>query len=165
MEHSLCVFSSGTTHENFPFVFAIQVQQDIAGHESFFKCFCSGQTCFFVNSEQAFYRSVLDIVGSQDGEFGSYTDAVVGTQCRSVGTQPVTVDDCFDRIVVEVVDCSVVFFTNHIHMRLQDNDRQVFISGRCRFRHQDISGCIFFQDDFILFSERFQILDHFAFLL
>ena len=79
MEHGLCIFSSGAAHKDFAFVFAVEVQQDISGHETFFKSFSSGQASFFVNSEQTFDRSVFDIVGSQDSQFGGNTDTIVGS--------------------------------------------------------------------------------------
>ena len=153
MEHRLRIFTTCASHKDFTFVFAIEVQQDIACHESFFECFGSGQSGFFVYGEKAFDRSVLDIVGCEDSQFGSYTDAIVGTQSRTVGTKPVPVDDCFDRIIVEVMYGSIILFADHIHMGLQNDCRQVFLTGSSRFRHQDVACGIFFDSYFILFRE------------
>ena len=116
MEDRLRVFPSGTTHKDFTFILTVEVQQDVTCHKAFFEGFCSGQPGFFVNREETFDRTVFDIVGSKDGKLGSDTDAIVGSQRRPVGTQPIAVDDCFDRIVVEIVGGSVIFFAYHIHV-------------------------------------------------
>ena len=68
--------------------------------------------------EKAFDRSVLDIIGREDRQFGGYTDAIVGTQSRTVGAKPVSVDDCFDRIVVEIMCGSIILFADHVHVGL-----------------------------------------------
>ena len=153
MEHRLRIFAACASHKDFTFVFAVEVQQDIACHESFFECSGSGQPGFFIYGEKAFDRSVLDIIGREDRQFGGYTDAIVGTQSRTVGAKPVSVDDCFDRIVVEIMCGSIILFADHVHVGLQNDCRQVFFAGSSRFRHQDVAYGIFFDCYFILLGE------------
>ena len=84
---------------------------------------------FFIYGEKAFDRSVLDIIGREDSQFGGYTDAIVGTQSRTVGAKPVSVDDCFDRIMVEIMCGSIILFADHVHVGLQNDCRRFSLPG------------------------------------
>ncbi len=136
--------TAGTTNENFPFIFRVEIQQNRTGHKSRFKGKCTGQPGFFVHSYQAFERSVLNFIGSQHSQLCGNADSAVGAQCCSVGFHPAVNNHRFNGIVVKIKNFIAVFFTNHIHVGLQNNHRQVFLAGICRFGYQNIAGLVGF---------------------
>ena len=110
------VYSSCATDEKFPFIFRIEIQQDITVHETFFQGKCTGQPRLFVYCEQAFQRTVLDGIICQNSEFCGYSDSVIGSECRAFGFHPFTINFCFDRIDKKIVFHVIILFADHIHV-------------------------------------------------
>ena len=87
---------------------------------------------------------MLDVVASQDSQFDSTSDTVVGTQCGSLGCQPLAVNICLDGILVEVELYIHQFIAYHIHVALQDYRLAVLhtLGGRLTYNH--IAGFVYF---------------------
>ena len=102
--------------EDFPFIFRIEVQKNITAHKAFLQGESSGKPRFFVYGKQTFQRTMFDAVVSQDGQFGGYTDTVVGSESSTFGLQPFAVDFCFDGVGEEVMLNVIVLFAHHVDM-------------------------------------------------
>ena len=63
---------------------------------------------------------MFDVVGSQQRQFHSTSNTIVGTQRRTLSCQPFTVDIRLDGVIVEVNLVVHQFVAHHIHVALQD---------------------------------------------
>ena len=151
------VYSSRTADEEFAFVFRVEVQQDVAVHKSFFQGKGTGQSCLFVDGEQTLQRAVLNGIVCQDGQFGSYTDTVVGSQSRSLSFQPFAVDDGLDGVGHEIVLYVIVLFADHVDVRLQHHGFAVFHAGSGSFFYQDVAHFIRVGFQLMFLAELLQI--------
>ena len=158
------VHAAGTADEEFAFVFGVEVQQDVAVHESFFQRKGSGQSRFFVDGEQAFQRTVLNGVVGQNSQFGGYADAVIGSQCCAFGFQPFPVHFRLNGIVHEVVLHVVVLFADHVDMRLQDNGLAVFHTRSGRLTNNNIADLVDKRLQSKFFAEVHQKFGHFFYM-
>ena len=59
---------------------------------------------------------MFNAVVSQNSQFGSYTDTVVGSEGSAFGFQPFTVNFRFDGIGEEVMLNVIVLFAHHVDM-------------------------------------------------
>ena len=121
VERRLRVLAAGAADEDLAFVLAIEVQEDAARHKALLESLGTSQARLLIDRKEAFDGAMLDIVRSKDGQLGGDADTVVGTEGRTVGAEPITLDDGFDGVVVEVVLGSVVFLADHVHVRLEDD--------------------------------------------
>ena len=110
------VNASGTADKDFPFIFRIEVQKNITAHKAFLQGESSGKPRFFVYCKQTFQRTMFNAVVSQNSQFGSYTDTVVGSEGSAFGFQPFTVYFRFDGIGEEVMLNVIVLFAHHVDM-------------------------------------------------
>ena len=159
------VNTSGTSDKDFPFIFRIEVQKDVTAHKTFLQGKSSGQSGFFVYGKQAFQRTVLNAVVSQDSQLGSYTDTVVGSEGCAFGFQPFTVNFRFDGIGEEVVLNIVILFAHHVDMRLQNDGLKIFFSRSSGLFNQYIAGFVHLGFQIMFCSECLQVGNHFLFLL
>ena len=107
VEFSRSCRSPGTTYEQLPFVFRVQVQQNITGHETGLHPESTAQTCFFVTGKHTFYRAVGNIRSVQQG-----------TQRRPVRTQPISINQRTNRVFFKIELHLTVLLANHIHVAL-----------------------------------------------
>ena len=71
------VLSAGTSDEDLPFVFAVEVEEDLSAKEPLLHCKCTRHARLLVYSDEALDGSVRDVVRSQHGQRCCYADAVV----------------------------------------------------------------------------------------
>ena len=165
---------TGTSDEEFTFIFRIKVDQNIPAHETILQSEGTGQSGFFVYGKQAFYRTMCDILRVEYGQFGSDTDTVVGSQCCPLSFQPLPVYIGADRVCIEIMFGCLVLFTHHIHVRLQYDLLQIFFPRSCRFHDQQVPCLVglilqttFLSEpnekgsDFLLLLRRTRNLTHF----
>ena len=95
--------ATGTTDIDLTLLFSVEVDQDVTGEELLPKRVSTCQAGLFIDREKSFNLAVSNVVGSQKCQLCGNTNAVVGSQCGAVSLDPVTVDDGFDGIVVEIV--------------------------------------------------------------
>ena len=96
---------------------------------------------FLVLGNQGFQWTVLQVLGLQDSHDGSHTQAVVGTQRRTPGLYPITIDEGFDRVPGEIVHGIIVLLRHHVHVGLQDNALPV-LHTRCGRLADDDVACL-----------------------
>jgi len=118
VEFSRSCRSPGTTYEQLPFVFRVQVQQNITGHETGLHPESTAQTCFFVTGKHTFYRAVGNIRSVQQGQLHRHAYPVVGTQRRPVRTQPISINQRTNRVFFKIELHLTVLLANHIHVAL-----------------------------------------------
>ena len=157
--------TSGTTDEQLALVFRVEVNQNVAIHETFLQGESSRQAGFLVHGEQTFNRTMLDVIGSKYGKLRGDTDAVVRTEGRSFRFQPFSVDDGLNRVVQEIVLHITVLLAHHVDVRLEDDGLQVFLSRSGGFLDEDVSRLILFRFQSLLLSEIEQVGDNLLFLL
>ena len=149
------IYTSCTADEELAFILGIEVQQNVSVHEAFFQGEGTGQSGLLIHGEEAFDRTVLDAVVGKDSQFGGYTDAIVGSQGRTFGFQPFTVNFGFDRVGQEVVLHVVVLFTYHVDVRLKYDSLAVFHTRSGGFLYQHVSGFVHLRFQLMFFSECF----------
>ena len=162
---SCCIGTTGTTDEQFAFIFRVKINQDMTVHESFFQSKSTCQTSFFINRKETFQRTMLNIISRQDSQLSRHTDTIVSTQSCTLCLQPFTVDISFNRVIQEIMVRVAVLFTNHINMRLENHGLQVFQSRSSRFFDQNITSFILFSFQALLFSKVHQVSNNLLFLL
>lgn len=85
----------------------------------------TGELGLLVAGENAFYRTVLNVVGIEDSELYGIADTVVGTEGSALGVHPLSVDISLDGILGEVEVDIDELIADHIHVALEDNGRLV----------------------------------------
>ena len=159
------VNASGTADKDFPFIFRIEVQKNITAHKAFLQGESSGKPRFFVYCKQTFQRTMFNAVVSQNSQFGSYTDTVVGSEGSAFGFQPFTVNFRFDGIGEEVMLNVIVLFAHHVDVRLQHYGLKIFFSRSSGFFNQYVAGFVHLSFQVMFCSECLQVGNHFLFLL
>ena len=139
-----CINTARTTDVKFTFVFRVEIKQNFSAHKAFFQGESTGQSCLFIYSEQTFDRTVFNTVVSQNGQFGRYSDAVVGSQGCSFGFHPLSVNLRFDGIGQEVMVRIIILFAHHVYVRLQNHCLQIFFTRCCRFFDKHVAGFVYF---------------------
>ena len=95
----------------------------------------SVHTRLFGGGEERLYFAVRSRFVLEYGQYRCRTDAVVGTECRTVCRNPFAVDVGVYRIFLEVENLVPVLLGHHIEVGLQDNALAVLHSGRCGFAY------------------------------
>ena len=110
------VNAAGTSDKDFSFVLRVKVEKNITAHKTLLQGESSGKPRFFVYGKQTFQRTMFNAVVSQNGQFGGYTDTVVGSKSGAFGFQPFTVNFRFDGVGEEVMLNIIVLFAHHVDM-------------------------------------------------
>ena len=119
---------------------------------------------FFYGGEKDLQRRVLHRFRVQDGHYHCHSGAVVRTQGRVPGTYPVPVYIELQPVALEVKVKALVFFADHVHVRLQHDLRPVFIAGRGRHLTGQIPGFVLPHSVSALFCEALQIVAYLLFV-
>ncbi len=121
---------------------------------------CTGQACLLVTGEDTLDRTVLDVIGSEDGKLDGAADAVVGTQGRALGLEPFTIHVGLDGILVEVEIHIHQFVAHHIHVALQDDGLCVLVSWCGCLADQHISSLVNQSLKVMALAKFLQVLNH-----
>ena len=105
------------------------------------------------------------ILVSQYCQLSSYTDTIVGSQCRTFRLQPFTVYISFYRIFFKIMYCIAILLTHHIHVWLQNYFLQIFLTREGSFSDQNISCLIHLIFQTMRYRKVYQISSDFFFLL
>ena len=108
---------------------------------------------------------MLDVVALQQRQFHRTADTIVGTQCGTFGSQPLTINVGLDGVVVKVNLIVHQFVTHHIHVALQDNGLTVLHTWRGRFTDNDIARLVNIGCQSVALAPLFQVGNHFLFTL
>ena len=157
--------SACTSDEDFALVLAIEIEQDIAVHESALKGKGAGEARLLVHGEEALQGAMLDGGGGQYGQGCSHTDAVVGSQGGAACTQPFAIDVGLDGVGVEVVADVLVLLAHHVDVRLQDYGLMPLHAGGGGFLDEHVSGCIHEGLQLVLLAESTQVGNNLLLLL
>ncbi len=137
------IYAAGTADIQFIIFFGVQIHKDFALQLTGFQPQSSGHSGFFVNGEQGFQSGMSNIFRCQHRHDCGNAYSVIGAQCGAVGFDPVTVDEHFYSLGIEIKIGIVVFLANHIQVRLHDNGFAVFHSPCCGLADDDIAGFIY----------------------
>ena len=88
----------------------------------------TGEAGFFVNSEEAFERAMLQGVVGKDSHGGGNADAIVGTKGGTVADEPTVFDVGLDGLGKKIEFFIAVFFANHVHVGLEAHAGGIFIA-------------------------------------
>ena len=103
---------------------------------------------------------MLDIIGSEDGEFNSATDTIISTEGGTLCLQPFTIYVGLDGILMEVELYIHQFVANHIHVALEDDSISVLISRSCSLANQNVSCFIDQSLKLVTFAKFLQVFYH-----
>ncbi|MPM42547.1 hypothetical protein SDC9_89213 [bioreactor metagenome] len=131
--------SAGATNIHFAFVFAVEVDQDIAFQHIAFKSESTGHSGFLVNGHQCLDRAVFDGFRSQYSHGCGNTHSIVSAECGAVSSNPFTIDICLDGIFFKIKILVAVFLRNHVEVTLQHNALAVFHTRGCRLADDHIA--------------------------
>ena len=120
----------------------VKVQEDIAVQLALRKTVGTKHACLFVSGDKCFYRTVLQILSFHDCHDGSHAETVVASEGSMISTNPVAIDDGFDRVVFKVVIALRCFLRNHVHVSLEDNALAVLHTRSGRLAHYDVARSI-----------------------
>ena len=134
--------TTGATHVNLTFFFRVGVDQDFALQPVWLQTKCTGHSAFFIDSQQHFQWTVLQIRRCDHRQRRSHTDTVVRAQCSALGFYPLTINIRTDRITGEVMLSVVVLLRHHVQMRLQHHRFTVFHAWRCWLTDQNVADLI-----------------------
>ena len=108
---------------------------------------------------------MLNVVALQQRQFHSTADTVVGTQCSTLGSQPLTINIGLDGVIVEVNLIVYQLVTYHIHVTLKDNGLTILHSRSGRFTNDDITCLINVGSQSAALTPLFQVCNHLLFTL
>ena len=101
----------------------------------------------------------------QHGQRSRHADAVVGAERRPLGPHPFALDAGADRIPREIELDARILLADHIHMRLQDHFRPLFITRRSRLAHHHVADLVGMTFDAVLGGEPHEVFPDFLLLL
>ena len=157
------VYATCAAYKYLGVVFRVEVEENVAFNHTVAEVVGAGESCFLIYGEESFDGTVHEVFVDHNGQGGSHTDAVVGAEGGAVGTEPIAVDNSFDRLCLEV-EVLVVALAHHIHMSLHHHSRSAFAACGGRFRHSYVAYGIGADGDAVLSSEVEQELTYFLLL-
>ena len=141
LKDSSGVKSAGTSDEQLPLVFRIQINQGPACYEAGLQGLCPVQSGLFSNCEQCLYPSCTES-GGEDGELGGHAYSAVGSE-RSVRCHhPAVPYFVFYGIPAEIMVHAGVFLADHVGVALQYDCRHIFFPFGRLLHDYCIAGCI-----------------------
>ena len=158
----VCIEASGAAHVEFAFGFGVEVQQYLALEQSGFQTECTVHSGLLGGGEEGFDVAVGQRFVLKYGEYRRNAYAVIGTECRAVGRNPLAVDVCLDGVGGEVEDLVVVLLGHHVEVRLHDYALAVLHAGRRSLAYVDVAGLV---DPALQSVSRREVHDVLAYLL
>ena len=122
--------ATGTRYENLAFILGVKVDEHVARHETGLQTEGTGEACFLIHGEEAFDRTVGDVVAVEERQFHRTAYAVVCTQRGAFSLQPLTVNIGLYGVGLEIDVYIHQFVAYHVHMALQHDGGTVLIT-RC----------------------------------
>ena len=144
MEYGMCAASACTRYEYLSFIFRVEVDKPITRHKSAFHARCTSHLRFFVACENAFQRTVFDVVAFQHGQLHSHANTVVGTKGCALSLQPFAVNIALYGVLVKVELHVNQLVAHHICMALQYNNLSVFVARCSRLTYVYVVHCVYF---------------------
>ena len=142
LELGIVAYATRATDEDLALILRVKVDEDIALKKLWRESLGTGKTGLLVNGEEAVYRTVLELLVGKHRHSRGYTDTVVGTQCRTLGLEPLAIDIRLDGILLEIMVKIGALVTYHIHMALQDNGLAVLITRISRFLDEHVTHTV-----------------------
>ena len=90
---------------------------------------------------------MLHAIVSQYRQTSRGTDTIIGTQGRTAGANPLTIDVSLNGVTGKIVRGICIRLRHHVDMRLQDHTFTVFKTRRGRFFQDQVTGRIDFDID------------------
>src|SRR5574344_130650 len=100
------------------FVFAVQIDKQVAGHKVSFHAMSACKTSFFITGKHALYGTMLYIIRCEYCQLHSIAYTVVGSKGSALSLQPFTIDISLNGIFVKIEIHVHQFVTDHIHVTL-----------------------------------------------
>ena len=125
--------------EDLAIVLRVEVDELFAIEAAVLQTESASEACLLVHGKEALQSWVLQSVGSDSRQHERHTNAVIRTEGCSLSFDKIAIDIGVDRIVVKIMLGVIVLLAYHIHMRLEDNARFVFVARSSRFAHDDIA--------------------------
>ena len=136
------VDTSGTAYEYLGLIFGVEIEQIFAGNEPLFHIKSSGKAGLLIDGKQGFKSRVHQGIIGEGGQGGSHTYTVVGSERRTAGSHPFTIDISVDGVFLKIVLHIGIFLAHHIHVRLQDDTGLAFTARRGRLAHKHVTDGI-----------------------
>ena len=165
MHFSEGVDTACAADEDLTIVLGVEIDELFAIEASVLEAESTCETCLLVHRKESLQCRVLQGVGGDSCQHKRHTDTVVCAKGCALSFDEVAIDIGVDRVVVEVVHGVVVLLADHIHMRLEDNARFVFVARGSRFAHDDIACFIYGMFEVMLYGKRLEPFDNLAFAL
>ena len=86
---------------------------------------------------------MLDVVGLKNGHFHGYANAIVCTQRRAFGLEPLTVYIGLNGIFVKIEFYIFVFFAHHVLMTLKHSGLAILIAGGGWLANQYVASIVY----------------------
>ena len=164
-EGSICAYTTGTSDEDFTLVLRVEVEQDITIHKTALHGHSARETSLLINGKHALDGTMLDAIIGEHGKCSSHTDTIIGTQCGTIGLEPVAINNETDGVGHKVVINALVALTHHIHVRLQDDGLAVFHTGCGRLADNDVASLIDLGGQAVRLAELTQPSTHLLLML
>ena len=136
------VQAAGATYAQLPFLFRVQVQEDVALEDAGLEAVGARHAGFLVIGDQHLQRAVLHGRVFQGGQGQGHANAVVGAQRSAVRRHPFSVHIRIDGIREKVVRAVGGLLRHHVHVPLQDDALAVFHAGRGGHADDDVAGVV-----------------------
>ena len=120
-------------------VFAVQIDQDSTIEHIRCQGIGAFKTNFLTNGKQKFQWAVLQVLLFDDCQTEGNAYPVICPKGCALGLEPVAFPDQLDRIGIEIKLPIALFFTDHIEVTLQDNDRSIPDIAAGRFRDDQVA--------------------------
>ena len=103
---------------------------------------------------------MFHIVRSEDGQLDGTADTVVGTQRRALSRQPLTINVCTDRILIEIKFHVDEFVAYHVHVTLQYDGLAVLHALRGRLSDNHVARFVGFRVKSVALTPILQVSNH-----
>ena len=157
--------TTGTADEDLTLILRVEVDEEVAGHETSLHPKGTRQSCLLVTGEDTLDRTMLDVVAVKDGKFHSHTDTIVGTQGRPLGTHPLPVNIGSDTLLVKIYRQLWQTVAHHIHVTLEDNRLTVLIARGGSFADDNVAHLVDNSLQTMALTKVLQVLNHLLFTL
>ena len=159
------VHATGATDEDLIFLFGVEVEEELAGHEAFAEHVGTGHASLFVIGAEELEWTVLVGLVEHGSQGKGNACAVVSAEGSAVGLYPIAVDACFDGVVFEVVNDVGVLFAYHVHVGLHNECLAILAAWGSRTADEDVAGLIDLAVEVVFLSEVNKPCADLAFLL
>ena len=119
----------------------------------------------FVDGEEGFDGTMLQVGGLEDCHGGGGTQAVVSAEGGAVGFHPTVFDMGLNGIVLEIVHLVGVLLRDHVEVGLQDDALAVLHARGGGFAHDDVAAVVDQGLKAVVFAPLLHEGDHFGFFL